>query len=383
MSEENNKIKAETASDSAIAAKQPKPKRFDEFLGQQKLLIEKLDVITEKFDSGKKKDFWDVLSSLSGVFTFLSSLVIAGLGVYFTDQYRRQDVRIAQAQAIEKFLPLLSNNDESLKRSALLTVSALQDKEFATRLASSYASNGTIDALEVILKDANDGDSKELLKDSLVVAYRNRALDTFEGNSVSYEIIITDFNRILELRNDDYIKVKWGVWFLANIYTERGNVYREKADYVNADKDYEKALQITPNYYYPLMHKAVMYMYKSEYDTALYFHGKSIESLNNCGECYIRRGETYVKQNQIDKAILDFDNAVDTNPNNDFFYSKRGYFYKKQKNEQKAKENFSRVLELTKNQSTREQAETELKLLDPTFKEVKNKEALPPIPPNR
>ncbi len=356
-----------------IAAEPSKLKRFDEFLNQQKLLIEKLDVITRKFEVSKKKDFWDVVSSLSGVFTFLSSLVIAGLGVYFTDQYRKQDVRIAQAQAVEKFLPYLSNKDESLKRSALLAVSALQDKEFATRLASSYASNGTIDVLEVILKNAAEGDSKELLTDTLADAYLKRARNDYQNSSAGYNFIIADYNRILALRNDDYFLKNWGEWDLANIYSERGNAYRDKGDYSNAAKDYETALRILPNNSFSIISKAIMYMYKNEDDTALTILTKQIEISPDCGECYTRRGEIYEKKGMFDKATIDFNDGISREPNNAFILNRRAYFFLRKKEFRNAEVDFKNVVELTDNEATRNQAEKELKRINPKYTKFENK----------
>ena len=71
------------------------------FLDHQKLLIEKFDRVLERSGQNKRKDIWDVIANLSGLFTFFSSVVIALVGIYFTNAYKRQDVRITEAQTVE------------------------------------------------------------------------------------------------------------------------------------------------------------------------------------------------------------------------------------------------------------------------------------------
>src|SRR6185503_8623030 len=135
---------------------------LEKFLEQQKCLIEKFDGVLEKSDHDKKKDKWDVLSSLSGLFTFFSSIVIALVGIYFTNAYKSQEVRITEAQTVEKFLPFLNSQSVETRKGALLAAYGLQNYELATRLAASYAAPDNIEACEVILKTAKD-DAREQL----------------------------------------------------------------------------------------------------------------------------------------------------------------------------------------------------------------------------
>src|SRR5262249_8156871 len=151
-----------------------------ELLDRQTALIEKLS---------KKKDLWDKFSSLS---SFFGTVVIAIIGVYFTATYKKQEVRLAEAQTIEKFLPHLTGTNESEKKGAILSIAALNDPTLAARLGVAYSSGGTIDALEFIYKQAK-GEDKKLVEEALIDGHRRRAHElAFRERP---DIAISDCNR--------------------------------------------------------------------------------------------------------------------------------------------------------------------------------------------
>jgi hypothetical protein len=114
-----------------------------------------------------KKDLWEKLVSLSGVFTLSSSLVIAGVGWFFTSSYNNRQLQLAAAQAtrdqeskayqnrlvelqaVENMIPLLTK-DESSKQGALIAISVLASPEIATRMAKLYGGQGSINALTTL-----------------------------------------------------------------------------------------------------------------------------------------------------------------------------------------------------------------------------------------
>jgi hypothetical protein len=132
-----------------------------------------LDLVEGLQPREKSKDLWDKLGSLSGMFTLLSSLLIAGVGWYFTNAYNDRQLqltkaqalrdqeskdyqnRLAELQAVEKLLPHLEK-DESSKRAALIALSILATPKLAARFAEVYGGQGSIDALTQIAK-ANSG----------------------------------------------------------------------------------------------------------------------------------------------------------------------------------------------------------------------------------
>lgn len=121
--------------------------------------------VVEGLNLGKpKKDTWEIISSLGGVFTFVSSLTIAGIGVYFTHSYNTAQIdmasqqakrdaqskdyqnRIAEMQTVEKLIPHLIKNDSS-KKAALIAIGELASPRVGRALAVAYADEGGIEAL--------------------------------------------------------------------------------------------------------------------------------------------------------------------------------------------------------------------------------------------
>jgi len=114
-----------------------------------------------------KKDLWEKLVSLSGVFTLFSTLVIAGVGWFFTSSYNNRQLQLAAAQAtrdqeskayqnrlvelqaVENMIPLLTK-DESSKQGALIAISVLASPEIATRMAKLYGGQGSINVLTTL-----------------------------------------------------------------------------------------------------------------------------------------------------------------------------------------------------------------------------------------
>jgi hypothetical protein len=128
---------------------------------QHEKLIEMFSKNSESNEKGK--DLWDKISTLS---TFLSSVLIAGMGLYFTHVYnttqnereinvKNQQNRIAEVQTLEKFMPHLLGSEES-KKVAILAISSLGNTELATRLANLYPSGGTVSAVATIASSGTD-----------------------------------------------------------------------------------------------------------------------------------------------------------------------------------------------------------------------------------
>lgn len=111
--------------------------------------------------NAKKKDFWDRFAAVS---TFLSTVVIAGIGLYFTHTYNERqssrehqssiyETKILEMQTVEKFIPHLAGNEEN-KRVALLALTTLGSSEFATQFAALNPSEGADSAADTIMATA-------------------------------------------------------------------------------------------------------------------------------------------------------------------------------------------------------------------------------------
>lgn len=125
------------------------------------------DVLAElKAQGARKKDLWDRLPQVS---TFISTVVLGIAGLWFTHSYnerqsaiveqqtrqdqenKKQQARILEMQAVEKFVPYLTTDDERKKEVALLVITTLGSPEFATQFAKLNPSQGTQAAADRIM----------------------------------------------------------------------------------------------------------------------------------------------------------------------------------------------------------------------------------------
>lgn len=136
---------------------------LEEVLEQQKDMREQM----AKQKSGK--DFWDRLGALSPIF---SAVIIACVGAYFTFSFNQQQLRVQEIQTIERFIPHLAGSEQS-KRAAILAMSSLGDTKVAAKVASIFASEGTVSALHSIAATTTDKGNKEE-----VIASLTKALET-------------------------------------------------------------------------------------------------------------------------------------------------------------------------------------------------------------
>lgn len=122
--------------------------------GQKRLaLLLKRKQVQEK-EAKPKKDFWDRLGALAPL---VSGLLIAGTGVYCSNSFNQQQLRLQEIQTVEKFIPHLLGTEKS-KQAAIMALNSLTNTKVAARMASMFASEGTVSALRTI---AATGDTQD------------------------------------------------------------------------------------------------------------------------------------------------------------------------------------------------------------------------------
>jgi hypothetical protein len=161
-------------------------------LAQQKLLIAELADAKKK----NRKDLWDRLGAIAPI---LSGTILALGGTFFTLNYNQQQLKLQEAQTIERFIPHLLG-DEKSKRAAILAISSLTDTKLAAKVASIFASPGTASALESLAEN-DTGDRKDL-KNALA-----RTLDNMAGNYIvekRYDDAIATSQKALGLQEQSF-----------------------------------------------------------------------------------------------------------------------------------------------------------------------------------
>jgi len=127
------------------------------------------------------KDNWDKIAAvapiISGIFIFLA-------GGVFSFTYNQQQLKVQEIQTIEKFIPHLTGSEQS-KKAAILAINSLADAKLAGKIASIYASQGTVSALQSISKTGTDNEraiAEQALKRTLDNLHaREERLDDMEN----------------------------------------------------------------------------------------------------------------------------------------------------------------------------------------------------------
>jgi len=330
---------------------------------QIKELIDQQKTIIEKLSKSKGKDRWDKLAILS---TFLSSIVIAAIGISFTNAYKAREVRVSEAQVIEKLVLHLSGTNEDAKKGALLAAATLGNNEIAARLGALYASPGTIEALETLLKKAK-GEAKELLSDSLMDAYFNRGIEII-GKEGNCQDAIRDYDKLFKLKTENEIKQKKGSSFLSDCYLNRGVAYDRTNNYDEAVSDFEKCLQINPNYWHAYLNLGIMFGYRKNPEKSFaraleYFNlaEKYSTGTEERAEVYLKRGDFHTEKGDKSKAIEDYSKYISNKGDDYVGYFKRAIAYEMNKDFGNAEKDLKKAQRLATNPTQQEEVNEKLK----------------------
>lgn len=163
-------------------------------------------------------------------------------------------------------------------------------------------------------------------------AYYNRgiAYDDLE----QYELAFQDFDKVVELDPKD-----------ATAYFNRGNAYEFRKDlkrydlvnqgsprqyyeiglkhYYLAIQDFDKAIELNPDYTTAYNNRGFAYYKLGKYDLAIQDFDTVIELDPDYTTAYINRGAAYRRLKQYDLAIQDFDKAIQLDPDNVSAYNNR------------------------------------------------------------
>jgi len=326
---------------------------------QVRQFLEQQQTILEQIRKNKGKDAWDKLATLS---TFLSTIVIGIIGIYFANAYKAkeiafkaQEVRIAETQLVEKFIPLLAGTDENAKKGALLTIASLSNKDLAIRLGTSYASAGTIEAMEILLKET-EGENKRVLLDSFIEALYTRA---YNDNSY-FDQMVSDIDKIFSLRSKEELKTKWDGYFLANCFRRRAYGYAGLGKYNLAATDLQESLQTVPNFSPAYSQLGNLYRHRTDPEhsltKALEFFDLAVKYMEKAdGYIFFYRGQLHSEMGNYDLALADFNSHIAFKPNDHMTYYEIAIVYQHKKDYSKAYHNAKKGREYADGQPNRQE----------------------------
>lgn len=117
-------------------------------------ILQELQKIEQKIQT-PKKNFWDYLSSLSGLIAGVLVATIGAVATYLFNKRQREaedsrkdrELAITRIQTMEAFLPHLKSSDERDKEAAILAITSLGDNVLMQRVATLYRGEGVVKAL--------------------------------------------------------------------------------------------------------------------------------------------------------------------------------------------------------------------------------------------
>ncbi len=140
----------------------------------------------------KKKDVWDKLSIAS---SFISGVILAVLGIYFTQSYNQKQaqlirqqgddnkrqvehqMKLAEIQTVGTFIPYLAGADENQTKAAILAISGMTNTELAGEIAKIFTGKGAIQAMATIANKGNASDKRVASETLASIASSNKPED--------------------------------------------------------------------------------------------------------------------------------------------------------------------------------------------------------------
>jgi tetratricopeptide (TPR) repeat protein len=131
--------------------------------------------------------------------------------------------------------------------------------------------------------------------------YFRWAIDYYRHRDLEHAIL--NFNKAIEL-NPDY----------ADAYMNRGAAYAESADYGQAIRDYNKAIELNPDIEYAYYGRGLAYYYSGNPEQAILDYNRAIELDPNYAYAYLGRGLAYHQAGNAEQAVLDFEQYLKLAP---------------------------------------------------------------------
>lgn len=138
----------------------------------------------------------------------------------------------------------------------------------------------------------------------------NNAL-AYYGRAYAYDAL-KDYPRAIE---DCTKAVQFDSPRLVDAYNNRGEAYRKSGNFTQAIADYNKALELNPNYVTAYNNRGIAYRRLNNYAQAFADYNKAIELKPDYFFAYYNRAYAYQTLGQYDKALADYNKALELNPN--------------------------------------------------------------------
>ncbi|EDV25303.1 uncharacterized protein TRIADDRAFT_24608, partial [Trichoplax adhaerens] len=123
---------------------------------------------------------------------------------------------------------------------------------------------------------------------------------------------LTDINQAIKIKQT------------AELYTNRGVIHLFRNDVVNAMRDYQTAIALTPTYSLAYFNAANLYFIQRRFQQALMYYDKALEFDANDESALHNRGVAKIMMKDYEGALEDFNKTIDIYPYGAHAYFNRG-----------------------------------------------------------
>lgn len=109
-------------------------------------------------------------------------------------------------------------------------------------------------------------------------------------------------------------------------FYNRGIVFKNEKRNDEAISDFNKAIDLKPDYAVAFYERGVVFINKNRFDDAVIDFNKAIELKSDCFPAYLNRGIILGNEKKYEEAISDFDKALELKPDYALAYYNRGIF---------------------------------------------------------
>ena len=172
--------------------------------------------------------------------------------------------------------------------------------------------------------------------DNIPIAYMHRAI--VYTSMREYGKAIADYDRAIDLQPD-----------YAPAFYNRGVMYAEMQEADMATYDFEKTVRIDPEHYNAWNYLGLIKMRLASFEDAIQLFNIALDINPVFALAINNRGYSYFNLNEMDKALLDFNKAIDLDKELTLAYLNRGWLYANQSKFDLAISDFNMVLKLEPN----------------------------------